>query len=420
MYLNKTVPVLEKILQQTKDIAGHLEANFTTINGIISEMTETCTVVGGTFRTNQGQLSIAQEVNLEESEETQQKIKEMIEERNMMADSVEKAEQEFSKVVLGLPGMLDFLGTTAVERCIVVLHIASRFFREYTEQYRRKNKIGCIKVIYKELKAIGQMLDDFFARDTTDHYDEESMFQDRETKDDKESSKDLIMSIKITQIKTAIDWMIQMLLEQGSLGVHRTRDVVWETEARLGVNMRTLKKITGEYAKFQEIVSNLSAVCQTILDESRSMHPSEETYQKVMDDLLLAQETLDVMLKEIRCKLDAILSKQKVTTVAKLPQRKLYKGYLILEQIAEGRLNKGRELHSLWRRYDRHTENISSHFEAQKLTAETLSQFTMEMNVLERKLNLMAEAGRDLTSVRFFFGLLVELLHNISSCFKWN
>ena len=184
------------------------------------------------------------------------------------------------------------------------------------------------------------------------------MFQDRETKHDKESSKDLIMSIKIMQIKTTIGLVIQMLLNQGPLSMHKTKDVVWETQAKLGVNMRTYKKITGEYAKFQELVSNLSDVCQTILDESRSMHPSEETYQKVMDDLLQAQETLDVMLKEIRNKLDVMLSKQKVTTVTKFPQKSLYKGYLILEQIAEGRFNKGRELHSLWRRYDRHTENM--------------------------------------------------------------
>ena len=132
------------------------------------------------------------------------------------------------------------------------------------------------------------------------------------------------------------------------------------------------------------------------------MHPSEEIYQRVMNDLLQAQETLDVMLKEIRSKLDAILSKQKVTTVAKLPQKNLYKGYLILEQIAEGRFNKGRELHSLWRRYDRHTESIGSNFETQKETAETLSELTLEINVLDRKLDLMTEAGRDLTSVSFF------------------
>ena len=268
MYLNKTVPVLEKILQQTKDIAGQLEDNFSTVNGIISEMTETCTVVGGKFKTNEGQLSVTQEVNLDESEETQQQIKAMIEERKMMADSIEKAEQEFSKVVLGLPGILDLLGTTAVERCMVVLHVASRFFRKYNEKHRKRNNRDCFRLVYKELTLIAEMLYDFFARDTTDAY-EESMFQDKETKKDKESSKDLIMSIKIMQIKTAIDWMIEMLLEQGSLSMHRTRDVVWETEARLGVNMRTLKKIRGEYAKFQELVSNLSDVCQTILDESR-------------------------------------------------------------------------------------------------------------------------------------------------------
>ena len=402
MYLNKTVPVLETILQQTKDIAGQLESNFTQINGIISEMTETCTVVGTTIRTNQGELSATQKVNLEESEATQGQIKEMIERRKTMADSIETAEEEFSKVVLGLPGILDLLGTTAVERCMVVLNVASRFFRKITEKLVMGDKIGCIRVLYKELTIIREMLYDFFARDTTDDYEEESMFQDRETKHDKESSKDLIMSIKIMQIKTTIGLMIQMLLNQGTLSMHRTKDVVWETQAKLGVNMRTHKKITGEYAKFQGLVSNLSDVCQTILDESRSMHPSEETYQKVMDDLLHAQETLDVMLKEIRSKLDAMLSKQKVTTVTKFPQKSLYKGYLILEQIAEGRFNKGRQLHSLWRRYDRHTENISSHFEGQKETAETLSQLNMEMNVLERKLDLMAEASRDLTSVSFF------------------
>ena len=123
MYLNKTVPVLETILQQTKDIAGQLESNFTRINGIISEMTETCTVVGTTIKTNQGELSATQKVNLEESEATQEQIKEMIRVRKTMADSIETAEEEFSKVVLGLPGILDLLGTTAVERCMVVLNV---------------------------------------------------------------------------------------------------------------------------------------------------------------------------------------------------------------------------------------------------------------------------------------------------------
>ena len=319
MYLNKTVPVLEKILQQTKDIAGQLEPNFTTINGIISEMAETCTVFGGKSRTNQGELSTTQRVNLEQSEATQEQIKEMIEERKIMAGSVEKAEEEFCKVVLGLPGILDLLGTTAVERCMMVLNVASRFFRKITEKLVMRDTKGCFKVLHKELTIIREMMCDFFARDTVDDCEEENMFQDREAKNDKETSKDLVMSIKIMQIKTAIDLMIQMLLEQGTLGVPSTRDVVWETQAKLGVNMRTLKKITGEYANLQELISSLSDVCQTILDESRSMHPSQETYQKVIDDLLQAQDTLDGMLKTIKCKLDAILSKQKVSTAAQIP-----------------------------------------------------------------------------------------------------
>ena len=189
-----------------------------------------------------------------------------------------------------------------------------------------------------------------------------------------------------------------MLLDQGNLNIQRSSDVVWEGQAKLDANMRALKKI-GNDAELARIVSSILNVCELVLNESKSFHQTEETYQQVISILTEAQESIDAMAKTLKDKLDARTAEKDAAATQDATEGKKDIRYPVLEQIAQRRFAKGKELHTLWKRYDRQTENITSHFEVQKETAELLSGLTVELNVLEKTLDLMSKASTDLTNV---------------------
>ena len=193
--------------------------------------------------------------------------------------------------------------------------------------------------------------------------------------------------------------MTQMLLEQGSLQVQRSNDTIWETQAQLEASMRAVKKTTGKFSELERIVSSLLNVCQTVLSESKAMNPSNEAYEQVISILSEAQDSLETMSKTLKEKLDARTAERNSAAAEDAAKPTKDRRYPVLEEIAQRRFAKGKELHTLWKRYDRQTDHITSHFEVQKETAELLSGLAVELNVLEKTLDLMSKASTDLTNV---------------------
>ena len=397
--MHKTLPVLEKSSQTIRKIAEQLENNFGILTGIVAELTETCTVASGNASTSQRQLSATEQVNLKEKEITEEELKKMIQQRKALAASIERAEEEFAKVVLELPGVFNLLGTTAADKCSSVLHFASKYFRKLSEKAMSFQIVGFIKTVGKTLIGIKENVGEFLTYDDVDTGDEATEYEDPRTGNDEEVSRELITHIKVMQIKTAVDLMTQMLLEQGSLQVQRSNDTIWETQALLEASMRAVKKTTGKFSELERIVSSLLNVCQTVLSESKSMNPSKEAYEQVISILSEAQDSLETMSKTLKEKLDARTAERNAAATEDAAKPTKNRRYPILEEIAQRRFAKGKELNTLWKRYDRQTEHITSHFEVQKETAELLSGLTVELNVLEKTLDLMSKASTDLTNV---------------------
>ena len=398
IYKYRTLPVLEYFSQQCTDIARQITNNFSVLTGIVDELTETCTVASGQAGMTQRELRITEQVNTEESESTEAEIKEMIEKRKRLVESIQKAEEEFAKIVLELPGAFNIMTTTAVDRCTSTLHNVSRFFRKATEKIMKFDIFGFFNTCEKELKEAKDMVVDWFQGVKDDSEDPVS-FGEGKTGKDEELAKEMIMYIKVMEIKAAVDFMTQTLLEQGSLKVQKsTIDTVWETEAKLGAKMRALKK--GEkYAELESIVTSLLNVCQNILGESKSMSTSEETYNQVLNDLLGAQESLELMSKAMKHKLDSVAPEESKSSTEESPKQSHHRGFMVLERIADERFARGRKLQIHLRRYDSETDNISSLFEVQKETAGLLSQLTAELTELGKALDHMSQAATSLTNV---------------------
>ena len=325
----------------------------------------------------------------------------MIQQRKALAGSIERAEEEFAKVVLELPGVFNLLGTTAADKCSSVLHFASKYFRKLSEKAMNLQIVGFVKTLGKTLIRIKENVGEFLTDDGIDSGEEATEYDDPRTGNDEEVSKELITHIKVMQTKTAVDLMTQMLLEQGNLQVHGSSDTVWETKAQLEASMRAVKKTTGKFTELERVVSSLLNVCQTVLSESKSMNPSKESYEQVISILSEAQDSLEMMSKTLKDKLDARTAERKAEAEASEDAAKQTKDrrYPVLEEIAQRRFARGKELHTLLKRYDRQTKHITSHFEVQKETAELLSGLTVELNVLEKTLDLMSKASTDLTNV---------------------
>ena len=263
--------------------------------------------------------------------------------------------------------------------------------------------VGFVKTLGKTLIGIKENVGEFLTDDGIDSGDEATEYDDPRTGNDEEVSRELITHIKVMQINTAVDLMTQMLLEQGNLQVQGSTDTIWETKAQLEASMRAVKKTTGKFTELERVVSSLLNVCQTVLSESKSMNPSKESYEEVISILSEAQDSLEMMSKTLKDKLDARTAERKAEAEAEASEdaakQTKDRRYPVLEEIAQRRFARGKELHTLLKRYDRQTEHITSHFEVQKETAELLSGLTVELNVLEKTLDLMSKASTDLANV---------------------
>ena len=195
----------------------------------------------------------------------------------------------------------------------------------------------------------------------------------------------------------------------------------------LDVTARAMKK-TAEVegsTQLKSIVLSILSVCQDVLDEARSGRLTEETRKNSIKKLNESQRSLNGMsdtknkklidirdIRSIQYSLEAILQEMEGSITSKKDQlEKLqpessdqtqYKGYEASQKRELLRLAKGQDLYFYWKRYDRQTENITSHFEAQKETAQVLAKLTLELSQLERNLELMSKTSTDLSNVRLF------------------
>ena len=182
---------------------------------------------------------------------------------------------------------------------------------------------------------------------------------------------------EVLPVKTVADQMKQKLQDEDNMTSPEITDFFRETQTKLEKNKTTLK--ANGPAELERIVSGLLNVC------AMTLNPTEAIHGEIMEELNGYQKALEDMLNK-----------------TKGPSKpNPCQGYTVLEQIALKRSAKNRELHYLWRRYDRKTEEITSHFDAQKETAQILSQLTLELRQLENTLRLLEKVSVNLSEVSF-------------------
>ena len=182
---------------------------------------------------------------------------------------------------------------------------------------------------------------------------------------------------EVLPMKTAADQMKQKLLDENNMRNPNITEFFRETQAELEKNKTTLK--SKGLQELETIVSRLWNVCEMALN------PTEGSHSKIIEELNRYQKALEEILNKIE----------------RHSKPNPCKGYAVLEQIALKRSAKNRELHYLWKRYDRKTEEITSHFDAQKETAQVLSQLTLELRQLENTLRLLEKVSVNLSEVSF-------------------
>ena len=217
----------------------------------------------------------------------------------------------------------------------------------------------------------------------------------------------------IAKFQKAVESRKRTLSRQGFMSRWTIINDVGKTKLKMET---ALKKIERKI-EIQRILSTLMSSCDTLLQESKSMAPSVKTRENTVREIRSAQQSLETILQEME---DSITSKseelRKLQTEASDKTR--YKGVEASQKRELERLAKGQDLYFYWKRYDRQTENITSHFEAQKETAQVLSKLTLELTELKRNLELMSKTSTDLSNVRFIENILLRFLRRILKIFK--
>ena len=214
-----------------------------------------------------------------------------------------------------------------------------------------------------------------------------------------EAFEESVTYSNVLPVKKAADLLKQMLHDEKNMRNPELSDSFRETQANLEMTKRKLK--TKSTSELVEIVSGLLNVCETVLKESKYFHNSQESHSKILAKLSDHQKELDEMLTRVEDNIDGKSAELKNIKPPGPSKPKPCEGYAVLEQIALKRSAKKRELHSLWKRYDRKTEEITSHFDAQKETAQVLSQLTLELRQLENTLRLLEKVSVNLSEVSF-------------------
>ena len=361
---------------------------------IVGELTKTCTVACGDAKSSWQKLSDTVQFNFKQKTMTaSDRI--IVGQKKGMVANIEQAEHEFAKVVLELPGVFSLLTKSAIDKCSERLHSAKSFFQTFTGMVRF-DIFSCFDTICNDLVGLGKKFTGFIRDDEVNSTEEVIECETGNPKAEEEILGETVMYIEVLKVRAAIDLILQMLLDQGNLNHQRSHKLVWGSQAKLESNMRVLKKI-GNDAELTSIISNILIVCQLVLNESKSINQSEETYTQVISILTEVQQSLHTMVKTLKDKLGAQTA-LKITEYDTSKEKK-DKDYPVLEQIMQRRCAKSKELHTLWKRYDQHAENSASPFQIQKEIAKLLSGLTAELNALSKTLDLISKASTDLTNV---------------------
>ena len=223
----------------------------------------------------------------------------------------------------------------------------------------------------------------------------------RKFKAAEEAFKESTTYAKVLPVKTDADLLKQMLLDENNLRNPEVIESFREAQAKLETTKRTLK--TKGPPELVTIIAGLQNVCENAMEESKYFHSSKESHSKILEELISYQGALEEMLNRIESNVDGKSVELKNIKASGPSKSNASKGYAVLEQIAIRRSAKKRELHTLWKRYDRKTEEITSHFDAQKETAQVLSRLTLELRQLENTLRLMEKVSANLSEVKASF-----------------
>ena len=202
----------------------------------------------------------------------------------------------------------------------------------------------------------------------------------------------------IDKFQKAVESMKRTLSKQGFMYRWLITNDFGKTKQKLETALKKMER----KIKIQQILSSLMNTCDTLLEESKSMTPSGKTREKAIRDIRSVQYSLETILQEMESSITS-KSEQLQKLQAESSDQTQYKGCDASQKRELLRLARGQDLYFYWKRYDRQTENITSHFEAQKETAQVLAKLTLELSELERNLELMSKTSTDLSNVRLLY-----------------
>ena len=505
--LGQIIPVLEKTRQKMKTVAEKTGSNFATLNGLLAEMTESCTTAKSHASTDQVKASVKERVNSIEKIKTENEIMRMREDRERFVNDIVKAQEEFAKMVLGLPGVLSVLTSTAGGRIMSVARGVAGFFKKVTGKLMFGKVFETLGVIRDGVVDAKEAIVDYFTDDLFDDSDQPISFKDKRTTLEEELEMEQKIYSRIFPFNQTAQLLIVMLSQRENFDEKSIREKLWQMQDTLDVTARAMEKTAEveESTQLRLIVSSVLSVCQVVLDETRSRGLSEETRQSSIEKLNKSQKSLngmsntknkkliakfqkaiesmkrtllrqglmsryligsdvgktkqkmeaalrkmekkikiqqilsalmnscDALLQESKSMTPSVKTREKAVRDIRSAQKSLeiilqemegtiksksedlqklqseasdntrYKGYDASQKRELERLAKGHDLYFYWKRYDRQTENITSHYDAQKETAQVLSKLTLELMELKRNLELMSKTSADISNVRFFY-----------------
>ena len=292
------------------NVAQKTESNFKTLNGLVAEMTETCTIARSREQTNQRVKSGRKEMYQQEGKEVEEKIQSTIEDRKKLIDDIIDAQKEFEKTVLEIPGALGVLSSTAGKRVMSAVKGAAKLFQNFSKNLMTFNLFGCFRTVRDALYDVADTIEECLTDDVVDDSDEPISYEDKRVKFEEEYEKEMKIYSRISSMKEIIKLLISLASKE-NLNSSEERTELWEMQDSLNFTFSALSKTTEvtKYAELDELVSSILDVCQEVSDETRFRGFHEEVRTKSLKKLDEVQRSLHAMSKKKNIKL--ILKLQK-------------------------------------------------------------------------------------------------------------
>ena len=364
-------------------VAKTTEHKITSKNQLVAEMGETCSAANGQVSIDQTQKRAFNEENLDEEKAMDEKIKKKMKEWKDNVRNIEKIQEDFAKSTNNLPGVIKTLGTAAAKNLSYAFGPAFSFVQKAAEKMAKGDFLDLISFIGDRIAESSKGQKDVNDSLQTMSFEDEQMTQEQE-----ELYKETMLYTNTLPIKTAVDMLIKILDKHGSFqDMQGSASNVWKRYAKLNASMRKLK-ITGNDEEIQTIANGVLTICETIVSESRQFNTSQEPFNRAMKELNQYQMSLEQRLKEMKASMNRRSSEIK----RKEDRRDLSTPF-------EKRFFTGKELHYLWKKCDKKTQDISWYFEAQKETARQLSQLKLNIEELQKTLDATSKASVHLSNV---------------------